>query len=236
MTKRKVASLIFFSTFIFRLGVFLALGIILMALGISYPKLGYYGAALIVFDFLVSFIETIRCMLAINNPNVPLMREMKRALDEDEPDYTMDDFVKNMDAVSKKLYEVSLDADVVSNADVAVCVDEFEKICKAERFPEESLLLFESGINESEDDSYVFSLARLSTDINGEYVKTYIRLRFDLNEDLKKLHESILSKDMKCDFFEYVRRSDSYKTIEALHIRDIKTGVDKAEKDVAYER
>ena len=52
-----------------------------------------------------------------------------------------------------------------------------------------------------------------------------MRLKFEIKEEFKKLHESIWNEDMKVDFFQYVRESESYKTIEGMKIKDIEIGL-----------
>ena len=225
--KSKLAISLFLSTFLLRMGFFLAAGIILLVLATRYPSLGYYGAALIIFDIIVSSIETIRCFRALKKSDHPVMQDLKKALDENSPEYGMDEFTSNLHSTAGRVCEYFLKKRIDKNSNVTECVNAFESMCKTEDSIKDDMLLFESGIYMTEGDSYIFSLTRQYPDGEGEYFQVYMRLKFEAKDEFKKLHESIWDEDMKIDFFEYVRGSESYKTIEGLEIKDIEIGLDE---------
>lgn len=223
--KSKLALSLFLSTFLLRMGFFLAAGIFLLALATQYPPLAYYGIALILFDLIVSAAETIRCFRALKMSDHPVMQDLKKALDEDSPEYGMDEFTSNLHSTAGRVCEYFLKKRIDKDSNVSECVNAFEEMCKTEDSIKEDMLLFESGIYETEGDTYIFSLTRQYPDGEGEYFQVYMRLKFEIKDEFKKLHESIWNEDMKTDFFEYVRTSESYKTIEGLKIKDIEIGL-----------
>lgn len=223
--KSKLAVMLFLSTFVMRMGVFLILGIILLVLGTRYTSFGYYGAALIVFDLIVSSVETIKCFRALKKSDHPVMQDLKKALDEDSPEYSMDEFTSNLHSTAGRVCEYFLRKRIHKDSNVTECVNAFEEMCRTEDSIKDDMLLFESGIYETEGDTYTFSLTRQYPDGEGVYFQIYMRLKFEPKDEFKKLHESVWNEDMKMDFFEYVRKSESYKTIEGLKIRDIEIGL-----------
>ena len=223
--KSKLIVSLFLSTFLLRMGFFLAAGIILLVLATRYPSLGYYGVACILFDLIVSTMETIKCFRALKKSDHPVMQDLKKALDENVPEYGMDEFTSNLHSTAGRVCEYFLKKRIDKDSNVTECVNAFESMCKTEDSIRDDMLLFESGIYETEGDTYIFSLTRQYPDGEGEYFQVYMRLKFEIKEEFKKLHESIWNEDMKVDFFQYVRESESYKTIEGMKIKDIEIGL-----------
>lgn len=219
--KFKLALMLFMSTFFFRMGLFLVLGIILLLVGTRYPSFGYYGAACIVFDLIVSTVETFKCFRALKKSDHPVMEDLKKAMDENR----MDEFTSSLHSTAGRVCEYYLKKRIGKDSNVSECVDVFEAMCKTEDSIQEDMLLFESGVYPTEGDTYTFSLTRQYPDGEGEYFQIYMRLKFEIKDEFKRLHESIWNEDMKIDFFEYVRKSESYKTIEGLKIKDIEIGL-----------
>ena len=220
--KFKLTASLFLSNFLIRLGFFLAAGILLIVFGIGHPVLIPYGLALIIFDLIVSVIETVKMIRTIDVSEHPAIQDLKRAMDGK----SSGSFVSNIHSTAGRVCEYYLKQRIGKDSDVSECIKVFEDMCRSEDSIKEDMLLFESGVYRDKD-TYTFSLTRQYPNGEGEYFQIYMNLKFDIRDDLRLLRESVWNEDMNIDFFEYVRKSESYKLIKNLKIRDIEIGLDE---------
>ena len=137
--KFKLTASLFLSNFLIRLGFFLAAGILLIVFGIGHPVLIPYGLALIIFDLIVSVIETVKMIRAIDVSEHPAIQDLKRAMDGK----SSGSFVSNIHSTAGRVCEYYLKQRIGKDSDVSECIKVFEDMCRSEDSIKEDMLLFE---------------------------------------------------------------------------------------------
>lgn len=210
--KRTLFVMSFISNFFIRLGIFLILGIIFCVIGIKARICLGIGIGLIVFDFLVSLIETIMIFTTTKNSTTPIMKDLNDAINSEDGMSAMDSFLEKyslptgngtpIQTTEERYLRTHLD----DSSTVEDCVRVFKEMCE---FPiDDDLLLFECYVDPY--DNYVFSLIRQYPNGEDEYYQLCLMLKFEVTKENRKLTESIWN-DRVPDFWEYIRNSKAYE-------------------------
>ena len=164
------------------------------------------GMGLVLFDFIASFIESVRVFLKMGQKNHPSMY----GFDMDEQiEKNNEELFEIPEALSGKICIQKLKEQLSDESTVEECVRAFEKIC--EDPIDDDMLLFECGIYPWEGDYFSFSLTRQYPDGADEFFQVKMELIFTADKENKKLFESAWDSRIKGDFFDYVRNSKSYR-------------------------
>lgn len=210
----------FLSTFLIRCGIFLLLGIILIVVGLAarIQMCTAIGGALVVFDFLVSVIDTIRIMHAMNTSDHPAIVDIRNAMNSEDSEAELDKLMAQygndpglIAARSGKHYLEELLHEGCSFEDV---IKAYESMGRNEETPplEYSCVTDEEGL--------MLFLTWSYDDRDGEFFQLRTCLSYD--KPPRDITELKLLGDDKEKFLEAVRSSKGYKYSCENEGRDLK--------------
>ncbi len=212
--KRTLFVISFLTNFFLRFGIFLILGIVLCLIGTKVNMSLAIGLALIVFDLIVSVIETFKRLSAIKSESTPIMKDLNQALDEDNDGDGTEGFQDKygLPVVNSNARQTNEERYLRTHLDdgstVEDCVRVFREMCEMPL--DDDLLLFECNSLSPYEERFMFSLVRQYPDGEGEYYQLRVLLEFEPDNINRRIVESKWS-DTVPDFWQYIENSKAYK-------------------------
>ena len=229
MFKVRMAMLSFLSCFFVRLWFFLIAGIVLMVIGSQNRICLAVGVAFVVFDLLVSVIETVKMFMIIKMSKHPVIRRVNEAINSDDPmgemdKLTMEGFDQDEDVAGGKLAAILLRQRAKMAKTAADHVEIFEQMCD-EKIPGE-VLIMECGPVEGKDE-YAFCLTRKYPVMGGNAsYSVFMALIYKLNDENREIIEEIRSDEGDEAFFDRVVRSEGFAYADSNRIMDTRFGAE----------
>lgn len=197
-----------FLSALFRFGIFLLLGIILVVIGNAARAqiCVAVGIAFIAFTFLASIYDVILMVHAMNTSDHPALADIRKAMESADSEAEMDKLMSQygndpglIEARSARFYLQELLHEGCSFEDV---IKAYESLGQNEEMPplEYSCITDEDGL--------MLFLTWSFDDRNGEYFQLRTCLSYD--KPPKDINELKLLNDDKAKFFEAVRSSKGY--------------------------
>ena len=213
-----------FLSALFRFGIFILLGIILVVIGNAAraQMCIAVGGAFIAFAFLASVIDVIRMVHAMNTSDHPALADIRKAMESADSEAEMDKLMGQygddpglIEARSARFYLQELLHEGCSFEDV---IKAYESLGRNEETPplEYSCITDEEGL--------MLFLTWSFDDRNGEFFQLRTCLSYD--KPSKDITELKLLNDDKEKFFEAVRSSKGYEYSCENEGRDLKIFVE----------
>lgn len=109
-----------------------------------------------------------------------------------------------------------LETNIKDKMQLSEMVDIFEKMCQISIEADEDLLLFETGTYSFELNKplFQFSFVRQFPNENEEYYQLHLDIKYQPNDKNKAFSEIVWNDEGNEDFFDLVRKSDSYLAVK----------------------